>query len=247
MAIFGGYVFLFNWGNNVVILNYANKSIVGRFYYNSTSDSNHQNSAQFSNVYYNDDDEFPLLLISRCEGNGADECLVYRVTRNNNTFTFALVNTIVFNGTTYGSDWNEDTVNNKLYMAAQVNAPYTTVTNNPINYFAFEMPSKAELISGNAIHFSADDAVAHIETEHATPQGMCAIGGKVYHAVLEKLVHATIHAVGVSENRILSRIPLVNDDEPEGVAVYDSKMYVTQKRGNDTEGVNPLTIYEITF
>lgn len=255
MAIYNGYVFLFNGGGGGVVVDYSTKAIVASFTTTPT-ENNHQNSAQFTDIYYDASDDYPLLLISRCGNSngttvGYDECLVYRVTQSGTAFTFTLVNSIAFDKRTYGTSWSVDNATNTLYLASTVNGNWSVTTDNPINHWAFKMPTRTEIISGTQITLTEDDAIAHAVTYFAVQQGDCADGGIVYLAAHElngtAVKDAVIQAVDVFKGRIVSKIPLLITNEPEGVAVYDGKLYVTQKVGTDTSGTNPLKIYEISF
>ena len=255
MAIYNDYVFLFNGGGGGIVVDYSTKEIVSQFMTTPT-EKNHQNSAQFTDIYYDAADDYPLLLISRC-GNtdgvtsGYDECLVYRVTQSSSTFTFTLVNSISFDKRTYGTSWSVDNVTGTLYLASTLNGNWSVTTDNPINHWAFKMPSKSSIISGTPIILTDADVIAHVVTYFAVQQGDCANGNIVYMAAHElngtPIKDAVIQAVDVFKGRIVSKIPLIITNEPEGVAVYDGKLYVTQKVGTDTSGTNPLKIYEISF
>lgn len=251
MTIYNGYVFLFNDGGTGQVVDYETKDIISTFTF-EPANINHANSAQFTDVYYDANDEFPLMLLSRC-GNSAgsapnyEECLVMRVVRNDDTFTFTNINTISLDVTTYGLSWGIDNVSRLIYCTSGINDWWQTVVNNPLGFWAFDMPSRTDIISGTPIVLNVADRKGYMETEHVTQQGLAVNGGVVYQA-MQVSGAPYIWAIDVFANRVIAKIPLTERwFEPEGVAVYDGKMYVSQKNGSDTAGTNPLKIYEITF
>ena len=60
-------------------------------------------------------------------------------------------------------------------------------------------------------------------------------------------METSVWAVDVMSGRVASKVPLPVTWEPEGVALYNEKLYVSQKVGNDTAGNNPMRIYELDF
>lgn len=255
MTIYNNYVFLFNEGGNGIVVDYSNKNILGSFAI-SPNEKNHFNSAQFTDIYYDTNDDFPLLLISRCGNSDGtstdyDECLIYRVVSSNGTFTFTLVNSISFNGRTYGANWGIDNNRNILFMSSSTNGNYAIRENNPLGFWAFNMPSRTEIISETPITLTNEDIIGYMESDFAILQGMAAKGGMIYEAMQElngtPTATAMVYVVDVFKGKIISKVPLIINNEPEGVAIYNGKLYVSQKVGTDTTGTNPLKIYEINF
>ena len=248
MTIFGGYVFLFSTNGLCTILDYDTKEIVGTCNFEPAT-IQHANSAQFTDVYYDANDEFPLMLLSRCgnssSGSGNDECLIYRINRSGTTFTMTLVNTIEPNFATYGASWGIDTNTNMLYMSTTVNGTWQVTENNPIMFSAFEFPAKSKILSGSPITIEESDIIAKMYIPHYTLQGMAVNGGVIYTGISYN--GHNVWAVDILKNRILSKIHLTSSYEVEGVSVYDGKIYVSQKSGTDTTAVNPCKIYELSF
>lgn len=255
MAIYNGYVFLLNGNGGGIVVDYDTKTIINDFETEPTV-HNHQNSAQFTDIFFDVNDVFPLLMVARC-GNTAiesdyDEALFYRITVAGSDFTFTLVNSIKFNFRTYGTSWGLDLVNKKLYLASYVNGTYATDVNNPVNFWIFELPTPSSILSGSAITLEVSDIVAHCATDYAIFQGLTVRNNLCFIAVHEPVAgslvkKASVWAVDVNKGQIVSRVPLLITDEPEGIEIYNNKMYITQKKGSDTTGVNPLKIYEISF
>lgn len=244
---YGKYIFIFQQGGPDAVIDFESKEIISTFDI-TPSNNMHKNSAQFTDIFYDSSDEFPLLLISRC-GNADsmyltnyDECLVYRVLRDGVSFTFTLVNSIRTDAETHGNSWAADNVNGKLYMVGFKNGTWAVTENNPIGYWVWEMPTRLDIISGKEISLSELDCVAKMEHPFAVGQGCFANGGMLYSGF-----DTSVWAIDVMRGRITSKVPLPAAWEPEGLWLYDGKIYVTQKRGNDTTGENPMRIYEIDF
>lgn len=246
-AQYGKYIFLFQQGGPDAVIDFDTKEIISTFTI-SPSSYMHKNSAQFTDIFYDSSDEFPLLLISRC-GNADsmaytsyDECLVYRILRNGITFAFNLINSICTDAKTHGNSWAIDNVNGMLYMVGFKNGTWAVTENNPVGYWVWKMPTRSDIISGKEISLSELDCVAKMEHPFAVSQGCFANGGMLYSGF-----DTSVWAIDVMRGRITSKVPLPAAWEPEGLWLYEGKIYVTQKRGTDTAGENPMRIYEIDF
>lgn len=247
MAIYGGYVFLFQDGGTVTVLDYETKEIVG-MYTTPITETNHQNGAQFSNIFYDNNDEFPLLFVSRASTMPNNECLIYRVQRNNTTFTFTLVNTINVTPVIFQPTWAIDNRRNVITALAYTSANYGIETNNFIKVRTWAMPTKAEILSGNAITLNITDALLEIGLPYAAYQQCIMHNGDIYLCYQPRTGGRMIYHFDGFSGMLLSTVAMPDTvSEMEGLYVYNGKMYVTQKRGTDTEANNPLTIYEITF
>ena len=249
LTIYGGYVFLFQEQGTALILDYETKAILSEAEVPPTR-GQHHNSAQFTNLYYDSGDEFPLLITARC-GNAnqgasdGDECQIYRVTRSNTTFTFTLINRIFCDITTKGASWGIDNTTKQLYLFGAQTAWWESGTHLPIVLAVWDMPTLTQIKSGTDIMLHKADCVAFTTLPDMTIQGMAVYGGIAYIGISAGIQY--VYAIDVFANRILSKVPLTQNIEVEGVAVYDSKIYVSQKRGADTAGTNPCEIYEIDF
>lgn len=252
LAIFDNYIFIFKDTGGGTVVNYETKSIISQFTYSASDPDTHQNSAQFTNIFYDDADEFPLLIISRCKEYGADQGLIYRITRNDTNFTFTLINQISPNFETHGCDWAIDNDNKLLYAIYYPNDSYSVRTNNKLQFRIFEVPTKAEIISGDAIIINENSYLSKMELDtYFVLQGAYAVGNKLFIAVQlpdgdEQTRHNFVILVDVFKNELLSRIPIEDGLEPEGIAIYNDKIYGSLK--TYASSTNPkLIIYEIEF
>jgi len=247
MAIYGGYVFLFQQNNGYgqaerpgVVLDYSTKEILSTFSIIPNQDQ-HANSAQFTDIYYDDTDEFPIMMLSRCGGTGIDECQLYRVTRSGNTFTFTLINKIYADYDTNGSSWCIDLNKNIIYNVSKTTERGT----DELLIVAWNMPTKSDIISGTSITLQKANRVAQMYSAWLIYQGAYGDGNNLYLGI--STTNQNIYVYDVFDGRVVSRIPLTSTREVEGVAIYNEKIYYVQKDDTDTTATNPLTIYEITI
>ena len=257
MTIYKDYVFLFQERGTGVVIDYNTKEIISEFDLTPIANQ-HQNSAMFTNIYYDKNDEFPLLIDSRC-GNSSyssgihdlDEAQIYRVQKDDqDNFTFTLINIIKLNAQTYGISWGVDNDNKMIYAVGNRNGNWSMRVDNPDHFWKWDMPSREAIISGTPIILQPNDAVSHMEVPFAVVQGLSVQGGLIYLAVQEYInnsAHSKLWVIDMNRSRIISKVPLSDELEPEGVAIYAEKIYVSQKRGNDTQALNPCRIYELVF
>ena len=245
MTIYGGYVFFFSENGGGFVADYSTKVILSEFNTEPTT-VNHNNSAQFSDIYYADGDEFPLLFVSRC-GNSSyqsgehdlDEMLIYRVVRTDTTFTFTLINTVKINVQTYGMSWGVDNVSHTLYACAPINGNWQVQTGNYVDFWMVKEPTKSQILSGTPIVIGEDGIVAHFSHDYFTGQGCAVNGGKLFLGVSSGT--QWIWVVDVLRGKILSKIPITNIAELEGVAIYNDKIYTTHKNSTN------LYMFEVSF
>lgn len=247
VALFGDYVFFFNGNNTITVLDYETKQFVGVITTPVTS-RNHQNAAQFSDIYYDTNDDFPLLFVSRCGNTTSagleDTCLIYRIQNINNVFSATLINTIDSDISTLGNDWCIDNVNKTIYMLGYVNASYQTSTNNPIKFYKWHLPNKEDIVSGNTITLQKSNCIAQSEMPYVLLQSAFCISGMLY---ITCRIDGVWKVVGYDMQRgiVTATLALQSSKECEGVNVYDGKMYITQYGSNST--TNPLVVYEVAY
>lgn len=244
MAIYGGYIFLLLNAGGIVVVDFETKQIVGKMT-SSITDRNHHNSAQFSDIFYDSNDIFPLLFVARC-GNTVsagtyDTCLVYRIQLVNNEFSVTLIKEIKTDITTYGNSWAVDIHEKTISMVGYANGTYAVTENNPICFWKWEMPSKESILSESELVLHESDCINQAKIPFELLQAAHAFGGNVWitcHSQNKKWVYV----IDLLKSQIISRIPSTNSAEIEGIEIYDSKIYISHRR-DDTS--NPLTILQI--
>ncbi len=157
----------------------------------------HSNSVVFSNQYYAEDDEFPLLYsniynnYAKCENKLKGVCCVYRIMRQDNEFTSQLIGVVEI-GFADDELWSDENdyrpygnfvIDNKkgLYHAFTMRnkEPKTT-------YFTFKLPDilNADIdkeLGVKKITLSKEDIIDCFDTEyHHFIQGACLLDGNVY-------------------------------------------------------------------
>lgn len=242
LAIYNGFVFEVEEGGRITILDYNTKKTIGSC--TMTIQKNHANNANFSNVFYHKDDQFPLLYVSRCQRKD-QECLVYRISRNDSWNT-ELVQTIHSdtNPNNFDSSWTIDNENKIIYYYSYTNGNYNVYTNNGCIIYAWKLPD----ISQNVVLLKKD-ALFSFELPYCILQGAC-----VYKGLILLNAHGNesvgvpdygIWAIEPSYRRRVWRI-LPQLGELEGICVYDNKIYTSNRTSNTTTAV-PLRIYEYEF
>ncbi len=89
----------------------------------------HCNNADFSNTFYYEDDEYPLIYISQ---NAHKHVVVCRISRTNNTFSLNVIQTIVFKDL-YSLDITIDNENGYMYN-------YAAVGGNKLRLLKYKIP-----------------------------------------------------------------------------------------------------------
>ena len=93
-SCYGDYLFQFQDHNtNVYIYNLKEKTFIEKVAMEPVS-SNHCNNVSFSNIFYEKEDEFPLLYVSGSSSGSYNQVQVYRIYHNDNIFSFKKVQNI---------------------------------------------------------------------------------------------------------------------------------------------------------
>lgn len=143
MDIFNDYIFNFSAYDDVYITSLTNKNYN---FHTKIPYSGHCNSAQFINVFYDVEDTYPLLLISKCEIGDVinwNTINVIRVIEKDGIFYFYLLKTITFYDDSFkwGSSFIYDAINNRFISISNSNGPYNDYSDNSNVILSFEGPN----------------------------------------------------------------------------------------------------------
>ena len=251
IAIFGGVLFIFLASvGKCITMDFATKTITGEW---DISGDGHANSAQFTDMYYDADDDYPILMISKCSDQSGqsyanDAALFYRVQYSESTFTFTLLSKCVLSQITYGSTWALDNNSKALYCSYYKNGNYSVSDNNPTYIAVFKCPTTATIIAGTDTTFTESDAETIFETGHIIMQGCFGHNGLLYVGNSDYLYgHSqSLWVYNVYSRSIISIVDFASSKEAEGLCLYNGKLYVQQRTGS-SESDNPMIITEYSF
>lgn len=242
MAIFNDKVFLFNEENDMSVFDIND---IEDFENVTVPDTDHSNSAQFTDIFYNENDTYPLVLISGCEANGTQANLyVLRIQESGGQYTVSLVKTISFANQkikNYGFSACADLNRRKLIVEYNKNGNWQITTNNPIVFEEYDLPN---LTDGNDITLDNGNVVA--EYPYFTLQGMTWYDNKIFCACgfpnTESYWRNKYGNLGIgivilvfdSETFAFKNIIPEINSEAEGICVYNKKLYLSVRNNTNT-------------
>lgn len=201
-------------------------------------DMSHHNNAQFTNIFYDSNDIYPLLILSRGDyGSSDNSCFVLRLI-NENTFEFEEIGEISIsikeaknNGT-----WVVDSENNKLYLYSLSKGDYRIQNDNNLLIFEFDLP---DLKSIGHITLGVEDVKRKWEMPYLVPQGAVSHKGKILFATEnvqlsfdgEKKKGEHIVLFNPGDGKYEAILSFEESMELEGISIYDNTIYLSFKRG----------------
>ena len=266
MAIYNGVIVLFQdssmsdvraSGQSVAFMDYATKTILG---YADNPVSAHCNSAQFSDIFYDESDPFPLLMLS--DGNypsaNSPTFHIIRITGTSGNYTLSIVKTITCSmpiALNNGS-WVANFRQNRLFMYTLTLGDWQTPESagNRAALVEFELP---DITDGSPLTLSQSDVVRYSKLDYFTHQGATEFGGFLFIATqnltkINGLPYATsngnyVLVINPDSGRVVNVIPLPSS-EPQGVAQWDGKLYVSAKNSAaESSTTLAFAIREINF
>ena len=194
----------------------------------------HCNTMVFGNEFAPGNDVLPLLYISMWDYSNERGCLVYDVRKVANGWSATLVQAIIPNVGSIGTeiigngstDWVVDTDNNCIYSLAYYLAGSSTIeVGNKQMIVKYALP---RLSDGEVINLSLADVLDHYETECFNyGQDKAYLNGKIYviagggseYSYMNKL-----RVLDLVQKQIVSRVNLNINQEPEGLTIYQNRL-----------------------
>ena len=130
MSVYGDTAFVFYTNGYCRIFDLKNRKLLKETVLASQSTNNHVNSSMFSNVFYDEEDKFPLLYVSPY---GYQTCYVERYHKDENTFE--LIQTIKVNTSKYNKEYGEFVVDEDKGLLYCITFPSTKADNSHIKIF----------------------------------------------------------------------------------------------------------------
>lgn len=215
----------------------------------------HANSAEFTNVYYDNDDEFPLLLISYFyPGTKAG---LFRIVRDGTNFSATLIKEIVLSGSkfaladSYGSSFTINYVTNTLY-AFIPQERWNDYFYKPVLAYSFQLSDILET-SGD-ITLTESDIKQSYEVPWFILQSILVVNGLIYIPCSAPVASPFMGYTGnimivVDPNGFVVKniVPLNNTLEPEGLIVSGNDLCISFRRSTAPDGSLAFEIEKYTF
>ena len=231
--------------------------------------ASHKNNAQFTNVFYDVDDTFPLLILSRGDYGVThpekpyNDFYVYRVLVNNGVYSLQLVKTISASTTDipetkYNGSWFVDSNQNRLFLYTLTIAQWNDTTLRSKNrglIYEFKMP---DLIDPNVTTLTGASIVNKSTTKFHIWQGACGYNGKMFapvgYGVIGKLsdynepLNTSVLVFNEDSFSVSNVLPWCISYEPEGCAIWNDALYVCFHHSNNaSSGDICFGVYKYTF
>ena len=223
---YGDYLFQFQHANAAVyVYNLKEKVFVGKIALKPNS-NNHCNNVSFSNRFYEDGDEFPLLYVSGSQSGTYNQVQVYRIFRNDDVFSIEQVQTIKM---PKGNEKNHmfwtqvmiDKDENVMYVLSKTQSSGGT----------FISKLNIPYVYREDVELSEDDIIDQFEVENSIhKQGAVARKGFLYimYGVPGYGDTVYLRIVDLKNRKDACAINLTEEGfkvEPEGSFFYNSELY----------------------
>lgn len=268
MAIYGGKIFLFldsgaesaeGGGYSFVVIDYSTKAIEYRGL--MPSHSSHHNNAQFLDVFYDEEDEFPLLLMSRGDYPSSSLSNVFyimRIVESSGTYTISIIKTITCTlpQANYNGSWVCNTKNGKLYLYTMLLGDWqvTEAQGNRFVIYEFDMFDATDPAD---LTITPNDVRRMTKYDYCILQGGACWGGKLFlpiqsYTKINGVVPSytgPVCAVFNPDLGLIENMIVTDRMENEGCTVYNGKLYVASKNGNGSSSTTTpvFKIMEYSF
>lgn len=232
------FVQLHSDNRELEIYDVESKSIIGSL---SLGDNGaHANSAAFSTHRAAETDLLPLLYVQTT--GEMMKILCYRIAGNVGSFTISLVQTILLpagDELMYHPSCAIDPTTNELILYGYAKNSYQDATDNE------SIIARCVLPSPNSPSFRL--TTNSVKDVFRVPfvwvfQGGCAYGGKLYATYGNTATEAGLLQIDLLKKAVTSRLDFsfLGEVEPEGIGVYDNKLWVSFQKPNQS-------IYKLTL
>ena len=235
-AAYGDYLFQFQDQNKAVyIYNLAKKSLVKKITLTPNS-SNHCNQASFSDIFYSDEDKFPLLYVSGSGNKDHNHIQVYRITGEEETIDITQIQEIIL------PSRNSD---NMCYYTCSIldnenHYLYAYASNASTRLIKFNIPD----LQQDTVKLTDSDIIEYILVDHIDHQqggiikdgifymiyGVPGWGDLVWLRLFDLVAKKEIIRYNLSEKKFTG--------EPESIFFYKNELYAA---------TNNSGIYKIMF
>ena len=237
MSVWNDLAFCFNHGTECRVYDMNTGE---RLNCEPLQDKSHHNNAQFSSVFYEKNDRFPLLILSRGDyPPNQNDLYVVRVVLEEKNFAFSVVKTIhnSIQEAQYNGSWVIDEEHGRLYLYCMTAGAWRVRENNRFCVFSFNLP---DISDPEEVTLTYEDVLEKWEYTYLVHQGGTYYNGYLFFNVqsLESvegesvICSRSVIAVNVANGHIDIVLPLDDYKETEGISVYNQKLYVSFKSGS---------------
>ena len=236
MSVFDKKVFCFNDGLGCYVFGLDTKKAL---YSEKLLEYSHHNNSQFLDIFLNNNDRFPLLLLSRGDyPPSQNEFYLVRVEERNDTILFERIKTIknTIVEAKNGGSWVVDTKTKTLYMYTMTNGDWR-IADNKACIYSFALP---DITDSKDVVLGYDDVINYWEYSYWIYQGGTFFNGylffnvqnvqSIYGEQLESQMN--VLAINARDGLIEAVLPLRESMETEGISIYNSELFVSFKNGN---------------
>lgn len=210
--------------------------------------SSHNNNAQFLISYYDQNDKYPLLLLSRGDyPPNQNDVYIIRVQEIDNHLTYTVIKTIHNNieEARYNGSWVIDEEHHKLFLYTMTKGDWRVKEDNKFCVFSFPMP---EITNTETVTLGYDDVISKWEYEYLILQGGTYFNGYLFFNVQslssingQSLPFTNnVFAINAKSGIVEAVMPLYDEKETEGICVYKNKLYVTFKNGLEQQDLQSV-------
>lgn len=240
LCIFDARAFCFNDGDECRVIDLGEKQQVLS---EPLPDISHHNNAQFLQTYYDKDDKYPLLLLSRGDYPPMqNEFYVIRVKEQEGIISFRTIKTIhnTLQEAKNNGSWVVDEEHGKLYLYCMTLSDWRVKENNRFCIFSFRLP---DLISPEGVTLGYSDVLEQWEYTYLIPQGGTYYNGFLFFNVEElssvgkkRLTSPKcVIAINVNNGRIEAILPLDDHKETEGISIDNDLLFLSFKNGSKNQ------------